>query len=338
MPILTRKLKNLPESSIASDDDIMVGENSVETYRTRFSALISYIRNHSIIKNAFVQKGEAGQPNGYAPLNADSKIDSQFLSFGKVEGTIYDGGNGALLETSLSSHKTDKSNPHNVTKTQVGLGNVDNTSDDEKNVLSATKITTPRSINGTSFDGTKNITTSKWGNARTISLAGDLVGSVSVDGSKDVSINVTVSEDGQSGIIQSIPSASTTTKGIVQLADSISSISTMTAATPSLVKKVYDNSKSYTDQKVADLINGAPETLDTLKEIADAIHENEDVVDALNQAIGTKANQSDLNNHSENTDLHITSIERENWDNAAEQVEKIIPISSDKIDALFENM
>jgi hypothetical protein len=40
----------------------------------------------------------------------------------------------------------------------VGLGNVDNTADVNKAVLSATKLTTPRNINGVAFDGTAAIT------------------------------------------------------------------------------------------------------------------------------------------------------------------------------------
>lgn len=60
------------------------------------------------------------------------------------------------------------------------------------------------------------------------------------------------------------------------------------------------NAKSYTDTKIADLINGAPTTLDTLGEIANAMEENQSVVDALNTAIGTKANTSDLNSHINN--------------------------------------
>lgn len=57
--------------------------------------------------------------------------------------------------------------------------------------------------------------------------------------------------------------------------------------------------KDYTDTKVAGLIDSAPETLDTLKEVADAIQENETVVDALNSAIGNKANSSDVYNKQE---------------------------------------
>lgn len=56
------------------------------------------------------------------------------------------------------NHIADTSNPHSVTKAQVGLGNVDNTEDSVKNVLSATKLTTVRNINDVAFDGTGDIT------------------------------------------------------------------------------------------------------------------------------------------------------------------------------------
>lgn len=57
-----------------------------------------------------------------------------------------------------------------------------------------------------------------------------------------------------------------------------------------------NDAKGYTDTTVADLVNGAPETLDTLKEVADAIETNQEVVNALNSAIGNKANKSDVEN------------------------------------------
>lgn len=56
----------------------------------------------------------------------------------------------------------------------------------------------------------------------------------------------------------------------------------------------YQQSTGYTDQKIADLINGAPSTLDTLGEIAKAMGENKDVVDALYESIGKKANQAEM--------------------------------------------
>lgn len=61
-----------------------------------------------------------------------------------------------------------------------------------------------------------------------------------------------------------------------------------------------ESAKSYTDTKIADLINGAPSTLDTLGEIAAAMAGNADVVEALNEAIGSKANAADLAAHTGN--------------------------------------
>lgn len=48
----------------------------------------------------------------------------------------------------------------------------------------------------------------------------------------------------------------------------------------------------YVDEKIADLIGGAPATFDTLKEIADYITEHKDVSDALNAAIANKADKT----------------------------------------------
>lgn len=53
-------------------------------------------------------------------------------------------------------------------------------------------------------------------------------------------------------------------------------------------------SETYVNQKVADLVNSAPTTLDTLGELATALQTNENTTAALNSAIGTKANASDV--------------------------------------------
>ena len=62
-----------------------------------------------------------------------------------------------LFQT-VKTHIESKQNPHNVTKSQVGLGNVNNTADANKNVASAKKLTTARNINGVPFNGTQDIT------------------------------------------------------------------------------------------------------------------------------------------------------------------------------------
>ena len=51
------------------------------------------------------------------------------------------------------------------------------------------------------------------------------------------------------------------------------------------------SAKSYTDTAISNLINSAPTTLDTLGEIATAMQENADVVDALEEAIGNKVDK-----------------------------------------------
>ena len=76
---------------------------------------------------------------------------------------------------------------------------------------------------------------------------------------------------------------------------------------------IYQQSTEYTNQKIFDLINGAPTTLDTLGEIAQAMSTNTDVVNALNQSIGNKADSLELDGHTGNSTIHITASERTNW-------------------------
>lgn len=68
----------------------------------------------------------------YAPVGAPIVI-------GEVAGTAYDGGKGKAIADKINEHVTKIDNPHSVTKDQVGLGNVDNTSDKLKPISDATK-------------------------------------------------------------------------------------------------------------------------------------------------------------------------------------------------------
>ena len=87
----------------------------------------------------------------------------------------------------------------------------------------------------------------------------------------------------------------------------------VSTAQQTAIDGAYQQATGYTDQKVADLINGAPSTLDTLGEIAQAMKDNEDVVGALDQAIGTKASQAEVDGHTGNGTIHITASERQAW-------------------------
>lgn len=52
--------------------------------------------------------------------------------------------------------------------------------------------------------------------------------------------------------------------------------------------------ETYVNTTVANLVNSAPETLDTLGELATALNNHEDAYDALLETVGKKANDSDL--------------------------------------------
>lgn len=122
--------------------------------------------------------------NGVKPLLAVGELGYDNYPTGGDAGRVYVG-NGSInipqakkseviaVDGKVDTHVARIDNPHAVTKAQVGLGNVDNTSDSSKNVLSASKLTT----------------------ARTITLTGDVTGSVSFDGTANASITATIASN-----------------------------------------------------------------------------------------------------------------------------------------------
>lgn len=70
----------------------------------------------------------------------------------------------------------------------------------------------------------------------------------------------------------------------------------------------YAQSTGYTDQKIANLINGAPSTLDTLGEIAKAMQDNQHVVAALDVAIGKKADAGHIHDDRYYTEGEVNNL------------------------------
>lgn len=58
---------------------------------------------------------------------------------GEVTGTAFDGARGKALEDKTNAHIANTDNPHQVTKEQIGLSNVDNTADIDKPISTATQ-------------------------------------------------------------------------------------------------------------------------------------------------------------------------------------------------------
>ena len=97
-------------------------------------------------KNKFPTTGESGKI--YVALDTNLTYRwggteyveiSKSLALGETASTAYAGDKGAANATAIATHTGNTNNPHGVTKSQVGLGNVDNTSDLNKPVSTATQ-------------------------------------------------------------------------------------------------------------------------------------------------------------------------------------------------------
>lgn len=121
------------------------------------------------------------QTNVDGAVTHDEALTADRIILGDGNGSVKSSGTAisSLATTTQLNTKVDKTTTVNghalsdditITKGDVGLGNVDNTADANKNVASAAKLKT----------------------ARTITVAGDATGSVSFDGSKNVTLTVDV--------------------------------------------------------------------------------------------------------------------------------------------------
>ena len=89
--------------------------------------------------------------------------------------------------------------------------------------------------------------------------------------------------------VTGVPSASATTAGVMKAGTGLKAASgTVSVDTDKIAEK------TYVDSKITELVGGAPETLDTLKEIADALGEDANLSATLTAEIGKKANSADV--------------------------------------------
>lgn len=178
-----------------------------------------FITDETGLAEFFVARGEykvtATTPTAAIAWRFVQMLDTEFLATTDTEQTLT---NKTLTSPAITT-------PTGLVKADVGLGNVDNTADSAKNVATAATLTTARTINGTSFNGSANITTANWGTSRTVSFTGDVTGSASVNGSADVATAMTLANSGVTaatyGGNNSIPSLVVDAKGRVTSASTV---------------------------------------------------------------------------------------------------------------------
>ena len=124
-----------------------------------------------------------------------------------------DGNNWGRLRTLL-----DSANYTNYTVTKTGGGASGtwgiNITGNASTATTATKLATARTINGTSFDGSANITTTNWGTARTLTIGNT---GKSVNGSSNISW--TLSEIGAAAAGHTHAAATTSANGFMSSSD-----------------------------------------------------------------------------------------------------------------------
>ena len=92
---------------------------------------------------------------------------------------------------------------------------------------------------------------------------------------------------------QSVRSASITQSGVIRLTSNYDDVIDGRVLTPEAVRQGDAEVKSYVDKKFSDLIGGAPETLDTIYELASAAEQHEELLTRVDSAIGKKVDKVD---------------------------------------------
>jgi len=90
--------------------------------------------------------------------------------------------------------------------------------------------------------------------------------------------------------------------------------------------------KTYAEQSIKDIIGAAPDTLDTIAELADAVTKNKDGVQAINDGITKKADKTDLANYESKAEV-ISKTDYEAKKTAGTLENKFYIVTDDTEDA-----
>ena len=162
---------------ISGVSDIIVCDTSASTVAKTATAMDAFSLDSNLsFKIKFTNGNTASSPTLNLNSTGAISLTTTTSDYTLVAGTVYDcyyDGTNYVLDNQLTIHTANTSNPHSVTKSQIGLGNCDNTADSAKSVLSASKLTTARTTYVTL--GTASTTTTRdWSGTTTIPVNGTL--------------------------------------------------------------------------------------------------------------------------------------------------------------------
>lgn len=265
-------------STKAAEAVISAGDSAASAISAGVSAGVATVKAVEANDSAVLASAKAVEAAASATTATAKALEASDSADAALQSSI----DAEASSTIAVDHIADKNNPHEVTKSQVGLGLVDNTADIDKVVASAGKLTSAVTIGNVSFDGSANIdlpgvntegnqnttgSSAKWTNERTITLSGDFAGSVNIDGSADVEMNVTVSNyAGHTHQFSTITNTPTTLNGY-GITDAATSSHVHSASEVTTIDE-FNNSNGTNVQDVLDDLDSA---IDTEKGRIDAI-------------------------------------------------------------------
>jgi len=136
---------------------------------------------------------------------------------------------------------------------------------------------------------------------------------------------------------------------------------TSTYETKSDATAKLTEAKNYTDGKIANLLDNSTEAVDSIMELAAAMEDNADAIEALNgivagkapathshgisdvtnlqSTLNAKAAQSSLDSHTSNGDIHVTTALKGNWNTAYTHSQASpAPVEAEKNQNAFSNV
>ena len=156
---------------IAGVSNIIVCSTSASTVAKTATAMDGFSLDSNLsFKIIFTNGNTASSPTLNLNSTGAKSLTTTTSNYTLVKNMLYDcyyNGTSYVLDNTVTVHTANTSNPHSVTKAQVGLGNCDNTADADKAVKSATTAGDSSKLGGysvrtSSIGGSSTETTNYW--------------------------------------------------------------------------------------------------------------------------------------------------------------------------------